>query len=166
MKTLKLDANYKPIEFISFKNMIKLWANDKIEILSFWDGIPLTKDVDYPAIVRLKNYIRTKEIGVKFSFRAIFKRDNYMCQYTGKKLSGSQLTIDHIVPKKLGGKSTWTNCCTASLEINALKSCRPLSETGLTLLRKPTTPKNPMFLEYKTIDIKHKDWEPYFPDIS
>jgi hypothetical protein len=166
MKTLKLDANYKPIEFISFKNMIKLWANDKIEILSFWDGIPLTKDVDYPAIVRLKNYIRTREITIKFSFKSVFKRDDYVCQYTGKKLSGKQLTIDHIIPKKLGGKSNYQNCCTAALEINAIKGHKTLQESGLTLLRKPTTPKNPMFLEYKTIDIKHNDWEQYFPDIS
>jgi hypothetical protein len=165
MKTLKLDANYKPIEFISFRKVIKLFVNEKIDVLACWDGESFVEGLDYPATIRLREYARIKPIGVKFSFKAVFRRDAYTCQYTGKKLSGKELTIDHIVPKKLGGKSCWTNCCTASWEINAIKGHKTLEQSGLKLLRKPSVPKDPMFLEFSNLEDTHPDWSQYFQEM-
>lgn len=162
MKTLKLDANYQPIEFISFRKVIKLFVNEKIEVLACWDEVDFVEGLDYPATIRLKNYIRTKPVGVKFSFKAIARRDSYTCQYTGQKLYGKELTIDHVVPKNQGGKSSWENCVVAGLAINALKKNRRPEQCGLTLIRKPTVPKNPMFLEFSNLEDWHSDWSQYF----
>ena len=41
----------------------------------------------------------------------VFIRDGYTCQYCGT--NAKELTIDHVVPKRLGGGATWENlvCC-------------------------------------------------------
>ena len=36
--------------------------------------------------------------------KKIYKRDNGKCAYCGKHLSFEESTLDHIVPKSLGGK--------------------------------------------------------------
>ena len=162
MKTLLLDSNYKPIQFIEFRKLVKLYFNDKIEVLVCWEWFPFVKDIDLPATVRLKKYIRTKNFSVKFSFNSVFQRDNYTCQYTGRKLSGAQLTIDHIVPKIFGGKSTFENCVVADRYINLFKGNRTPEQCGLKLIKKPITPKDKLFLDYQYIDYKHKDWSNYF----
>jgi len=38
----------------------------------------------------------------------IYARDNYKCQYCGKKASISELTYDHVVPRSQGGMTEWT----------------------------------------------------------
>lgn len=86
------------------------------------------------------------------------------CQYTGISLPPSQLTVDHILPRARGGKSTWENCVTASLEVNAAKGNRTPEEAGLRLLRPAKAPPDSLALEYAVMSAVHPDWESYFPD--
>jgi 5-methylcytosine-specific restriction endonuclease McrA len=48
----------------------------------------------------------------------VFMRDGYLCQYCHGKFSERDLTIDHVIPKKFGGKTTWVNCTTACQPCN------------------------------------------------
>jgi 5-methylcytosine-specific restriction endonuclease McrA len=50
------------------------------------------------------------------------------------------MTIDHILPKHLGGKHTWTNLVTACAACNHRKGGRTLRESGMTLQRIPKEP--------------------------
>jgi 5-methylcytosine-specific restriction endonuclease McrA len=71
--------------------------------------------------------------------RNIMHRDNYTCQYCGKK---SDLTIDHIIPRSRGGKDTWDNVVVACLRCNVVKGSRTPREAEMELRTKPCRPFN------------------------
>jgi len=52
----------------------------------------------------------------------IFKRDNFTCQYCGRKAPNVELQIDHIIPKSKGGKDIPENLITACWDCNIGKS--------------------------------------------
>jgi hypothetical protein len=166
VKTLLLDKMYRPIAFLPFKKMVRLVMTGKADVLSVWKGTFIYNNFEYPSIIILKTYIRKKPLIPRFNFRGIFRRDTFHCQYSGAILPSSQLTVDHIIPKARGGKSTWDNCVTASLAINAAKGNRTPEEAGLKLIRKPTAPIDSLALEYSVIQDPHPDWEVYFPGIK
>lgn len=62
----------------------------------------------------------------------IFKRDEFTCQYCGRKAPEVQLEIDHIIPKSQGGKDTKDNLITACSDCNQGKRDILLSGQGLT----------------------------------
>jgi hypothetical protein len=145
--------------------MARLVMTGKVDVISQWVGDSFIKGMDYPAIIVLKRYVRKKPLLPRFNFRGVFRRDLFSCQYTGEILPPSQLTVDHVIPKSRGGKSTWENCVTASLAINTAKANRTPEEAGLTLLRKPTAPPDSLALEYAIIQEIHPDWKTYFPEV-
>jgi len=76
-------------------------------------------------------------------------RDNYTCQYTGKKLDNKNADMDHIIPKSKGGKTVWTNVVISDKKINRQKANKTLEESGLKLIKKPVKPKrNFLFSNY------------------
>ncbi len=165
MKTLVLDKVYRPIAFINCRRMARLVMTGKADVISEWKGVRIYHNMDYPAIIILKTYIRKRPVIPRFNFRGVFRRDLYRCCYTGMILPPAQLTVDHIIPKARGGKSTWENCVTASLSVNAAKGNRTPEEAGLKLLRQPTAPIDSLALEYAVTPNPHPDWAMYFPDV-
>ena len=77
---------------------------------------------------------------VPFSRRNIYKRDRFQCQYCGTRTPIGELTIDHVLPRARGGRSTWENCVLACLRCNRRKGHRLPSEAGLQLRRPPREP--------------------------
>lgn len=55
----------------------------------------------------------------------ILRRDNHTCRYCGRSAPEVKLTIDHVVPETLGGKTEATNLVTACQDCNAGKSSVP-----------------------------------------
>ena len=37
----------------------------------------------------------------------IYLRDNHTCQYCSRRFHGSELTLDHVLPRSRGGRNTW-----------------------------------------------------------
>lgn len=56
----------------------------------------------------------------KLRFR-VFARDNFTCQYCGKKAPKVELRLDHIVPISKGGTYTLKNLLTSCVECNSGK---------------------------------------------
>jgi len=77
---------------------------------------------------------------VKFSRVNIYARDNYKCQYCGRKASISDLTYDHVVPRSQGGLTEWTNIVTCCYLCNRKKGGRTPHEASMKLLVQPTQP--------------------------
>ncbi len=94
-----------------------------------------------PEIIVLVNYneVRTKH-KVPFSRVNLLKRDNYTCQYCGKKDKGGKMTIDHINPRSRGGTTHWRNCVIACGPCNKRKGSRTLKDIGYRLLKQPSAP--------------------------
>ena len=114
-----------------------------------------------PEIIKLNVYDKMKIFKVVFSRANIFKRDHYQCQYCGKKPGTQELTIDHIIPKSLGGKTTWENCVLCCVSCNSLKGNKLLHEIknikfpqGMKLIKTPKVP-NHTDIKFK---VKYKSW--------
>ncbi|MCL1907413.1 MAG: HNH endonuclease [Propionibacteriaceae bacterium] len=67
---------------------------------------------------------------------AILRRDRYQCAYCGQ----TGTTMDHILPKSRGGRTSWTNCVAACLECNGLKADKTPQEAGMRLDIQPRAP--------------------------
>jgi 5-methylcytosine-specific restriction endonuclease McrA len=101
--------------------------------------------IEKPEIILLKQYTGIPYVEVTFNRRNMYRRDNYQCQYCGRKYSPDHLSIDHVVPRARGGVTSWTNCVSACKVCNSQKADRPLSQTGLRLLKAPEVPRwNPV----------------------
>jgi len=48
----------------------------------------------------------------------ILKRDNFRCQYCGRKAPNVELEVDHIVPKVKGGTNSSNNLITSCVDCN------------------------------------------------
>ena len=65
---------------------------------------------------------RMYEINVKEWYRirkVVFERDNYICQYCGKR--GGILEVDHSIPFSKGGSDSYDNLVTACRKCNRQK---------------------------------------------
>jgi 5-methylcytosine-specific restriction endonuclease McrA len=93
-----------------------------------------------PEIIVLNYYDALPRRRVPFSRRNIYKRDEYRCQYCGARAPVADLTIDHILPRSFGGRSSWENCVIACLRCNRRKAHRTPLEAGMHLQRPPHEP--------------------------
>ena len=66
-------------------------------------------------------------LSVRIRFE-VFKRDDFTCQYCGKKSPEVVLEADHIVPKAEGGSDDIINLRTSCWACNSGKSDKPLNE--------------------------------------
>ena len=65
----------------------------------------------------------------------IFARDDYTCQYCGKR--GGTLEIDHIIPFSKGGSEKEENLVTTCFDCNRKKRDYFLEELGMSLINDP-----------------------------
>jgi len=93
-----------------------------------------------PRSVELVRWIYTRwqfEVGGGACSRAaVLRRDRYRCAYCGQ----TGTTLDHVVPKSRGGRTTWTNCVAACASCNERKANRTPEEAGMRL---DTVPRRP-----------------------
>jgi 5-methylcytosine-specific restriction endonuclease McrA len=115
--------------------------------------------IKIPKVIILSKYDKVPKKRPKFSQRNIWIRDNFTCQYTGKKLKPGEGNIDHIVPRSRGGITNWENCVLACRKVNAKKADATPEEIGLKLLKKPEPPKELPVFHYITNKHGIKEWD-------
>lgn len=134
-----------------------------------WVNLPVTDEDDYvqtvnqkikiPRVIILSKFDKVPKKRPRFSQKNIWIRDNFTCQYTGKKLKPGEGNIDHIVPKSKGGPTDWSNCVLACKKVNAKKADATPEEVGLRLIKKPEPPKELPVYHYITNKHNIKEWE-------
>lgn len=127
------------------------WTNFQAMNWSDWSAIKPKDDEDaivsvndifrMPKIIQLTRYDKVPSRTIRFSRRAIFKRDEGKCQYCSCKLTSEEATLDHVIPKSFGGKTNWENIALACVSCNVKKRNRRPEEAGMKLLTKPKKPK-------------------------
>lgn len=157
---LVLNQDYTPLTVCSVQRafmLIFLKKADLITEVSERKLRSISKSFPFPSIIKVKYYINIPYKGVVMSRHNIFKRDGGKCQYCGVN---KDLTIDHVVPRSKGGKSTWTNLVTACKKCNSRKSDFPLDKVGMRLLKAPVKPNYLTFLRLNN-GAYRDDWAPY-----
>ncbi len=99
-----------------------------------------TFEIAVPEVIMLTQFNRFPPRQLKFSRRNIYLRDSHTCQYCGKIPHKEELTIDHVLPRSRGGKTTWENVVLACIRCNMKKGSKLLQESGLRLLNHPVKP--------------------------
>lgn len=158
---LVLNANFEPINVCNTRRAINLMLMGKADMVKNGRGIIRTVSRDYPrpSIIRLAYYIKRPRMQVALSRKEVFRRDNFTCQYCGKQTG--HLTVDHVLPRRLGGQNTWENVVAACPSCNHKKGGSRLSETNMHLLRKPQEPSHSMLYFFERYLQNNQDWESY-----
>jgi 5-methylcytosine-specific restriction endonuclease McrA len=144
---LLLNVTYEPLRTISWERAIILMLLNKVEVVETYAQQVRSVRFSYlvPAVVRLVKYARQPRHDVRFTRQNIYLRDQYQCQYCGKKLQSEQLTYDHVIPRSRGGKTNWQNIVTCCHPCNKRKGGKTPEQAGLKLLRPPARPQNHVF---------------------
>lgn len=116
--------------------------------------------IKVPEIMLLVHYDQVPRRRVTFSRKNVYRRDDYTCQYCGAKPSLEDLTVDHVVPRSRGGRTTWTNCVLSCVRCNRRKANRTLAEAGVRLIREPREPSWSPFLTIPAHQRK-RSWAPF-----
>ena len=133
---LQLNASYEALRIIPATRALKLVTTGKatVELATnrmIYPGIYL------PSVIRLLVY---RHVSVRLQVitrRNILMRDAYRCQYCGVKFHGSELTLDHVIPRAQGGKNSWENLVACCRKDNHRKADRTPEKAGMPLLRRP-----------------------------
>ncbi len=153
------EGNYCNYDFRSWRQLsaaketFRMHDGDWISTVSF--------DIAVPRIIRLLFYDRLPRQPVKLNRRNIFARDRNLCQYCGNKFPLSELSIDHVIPRTLGGKSVWENVVCACTRCNVKKGGRTPAQAHMTLIRQPVKPKRNPVIHVHLSHNRYRSWKQF-----
>ncbi len=90
-----------------------------------------------PSVIRLLAYRHIPQQSRALSRKNILLRDRNTCQFCGRVFPSSELTLDHVVPRSRGGRSSWENLVACCYRCNNSKGDRTPEEAGFKLARRP-----------------------------
>lgn len=158
---LVLNANFAPINVCTTRRAVGLILTGRASMVMNGRGTikTISLSLEKPSIIRLGRMIKRPRPRVKLSKREIFRRDSYTCQYCGTR--GGNLTLDHVIPRRLGGSHTWNNLVTACAYCNHKKGGRTALQAGMKLLKKPLEPSSSATYIFGRYTKINEDWEPF-----
>lgn len=170
-RVLVLNQNYEPLHICDWQRAIALLFSGKATVLEHGDSLLHAPNLDMhiPTVVRLHDYIARPMPRVKLSRPALLARDEYRCQYCGRKTR--DLTIDHVIPRQRGGPHTWENLVMCCRSCNNRKGNRTPREASMRLLRAPRKPRFIPYLSFPTFsaalrsDVWRDYLEPFAPQL-
>jgi len=186
---LVLNKHYMAIRVVNARRAISLLFRDLAEVVSLESGQYINYDFDswvevselkqqfepeihdwvhtvhlsiaVPRIVRLLFYDHLPRQDVKLNRRNIYARDQNRCQYCGKKFSTSELSLDHVVPRSLGGGASWDNLVCACLKCNVKKGGQTPKQAGMKLIAKPIKPARSPSITINMSDGRYRSWKQF-----
>ncbi len=140
---LVLNADYTPLSYYP----LSLWPWQTAVKAVFLDRVTIvenyareihspTRSMPIPSVIALKHYVKPSQYPAFTRFN-LFLRDRFACQYCG---STKDLTFDHVVPRRLGGKTSWENVTTACSPCNLKKGGRTPAQAHMPLREAPWRP--------------------------
>lgn len=182
-RTLVLNKNWVALGTVSVKRALKhLWKCHKdgtpvakvIDPQTFeqftwatWSKIKASQgemcvrsvsvDFKVPKVIIFQKYDKFPRMErSNFNRKNIFRRDKNTCQYCGKRFPTEELSLDHVIPKAMGGKGGWDNIVCACVECNRKKACRTPEQAGMHLINGP--PVKPDFKVLVDVGEYCDDW--------
>lgn len=149
-----MDEQYKTFDFISWSQVSIHESDESIGLVD--------RAIRIPRVIILLTYDRIPKGQVRFTRINIFRRDKNRCQYCGRIFPRNELSIDHVVPRFYGGRSTWENVVCACYTCNKKKGGRTPAAAGMKLLSQPRRPRWSPLIKVSLQDIGRKEWVPFF----
>jgi 5-methylcytosine-specific restriction endonuclease McrA len=177
---LVLNRSFLPIHVTSVRRAFTLLYQDIARVVNeeyrtfdfrSWQELAVARDAEsigsvrgrirVPRVIVLTAFDRIPKRHVRFSRLNIYARDDFTCQYCGHHPPRQELNLDHVVPRSLGGRSTWENVVCSCLECNRRKGGRTPKQAGLRLRRKPVRPQWTPFVNLMLANARYKEWRPF-----
>lgn len=177
---LVLNRSYLPIHVTSVRRAFVLLyqgiaraVNENYQTFDFetWRALADARDHDVvgtasgpvpiPRVILLVAFDRVPKRHVRFSRINIYARDAFTCQYCGVRYPKSELNLDHVVPRSLGGRSTWENVVCSCLECNRRKGGRTPAQAGLALRKNPARPRWTPLANLVWSTVRYNEWRPF-----
>ncbi len=140
---LVLNADYTPLSYYPlslwpWQTAIKAVFLERVDIIETYDREVHSASfgMKLPSVIALRQYVRPSEYPAFTRFN-LFLRDRFQCQYCG---SPDLLTFDHIVPRRLGGRTSWENVAAACSPCNLKKGGRTPEQAHMRLMNRAIRP--------------------------
>lgn len=119
-----------------------MFFTGKVEVVEEYDHSihSVSLIIKAPAVVRLLRFVKLGRKSPPLCRSNVLARDNFECQYCEQPLSAREATLDHVVPRSQGGKTSWDNivcCCTPC---NRKKGGRTPEQASMKLKNRPVKP--------------------------
>ncbi|MCA8976475.1 MAG: HNH endonuclease [Planctomycetes bacterium] len=181
--TLVLNRSWRPVHVapvrralcLVFREVARIVSPESLATFSFaeWCSEPVRDEslairspsirIAVPEIIVLARYDRLPRHEAPFTRRNLFLRDDFTCQYCGRRCSSDHLSVDHVLPRSRGGSTTWENCVLACVGCNSRKADRTVKEAGFRLLRQPTRPRWTPYLNLRQAQ-RLDSWAQFTPE--
>ncbi|HEU4428727.1 MAG TPA: HNH endonuclease [Myxococcota bacterium] len=148
-----IDEQYKTFDFDSWSQLAVARNEESI-------GTPHGR-IRIPRVIVLVAFDRLPRRHVRFSRINLMARDDFQCQYCGTKPKRAELNLDHVVPRALGGKSTWENVVTSCIDCNRLKGGRTPKQASMKLKKRPERPRWTPLMNLMFSSVRYKEWRPF-----
>jgi len=165
-KVLILNQTFEPLHVCSARRAVILLFTGKAERVEDTSRVIRSPSTVLllPSVIRLHRFVRKPEQpSISFNKKNILKRDAQTCQYCGRN-GGERMTIDHVIPKSLGGRTVWENVVSACRACNLKKGNKSLAEARMCLLRRPMKPVSVFYLGILAhASQRYEGWRKYLP---
>ena len=177
---LVLNRSYLPVHVTSARRAFTLLyqgiarvVNEQYQTFDFeeWSQLAVARDAEsvgtpsgrirIPRVIALVAFDRLPKRHVRFSRINLMARDNFQCQYCGRRPHRAELNLDHVVPRSLGGRSTWENVVTSCVDCNRRKGGRTPRQAHLKLVRKPERPRWTPLANLLWSSVRYPEWRPF-----
>jgi 5-methylcytosine-specific restriction endonuclease McrA len=136
---LVLNATFEPINVTAVRRAMVLMIKGvaQAEEIHNTQVHSASRALPVPSVIRLLAYRHIPQQTRALSRKNILLRDRNTCQFCGRTLPASDLTLDHVVPRSRGGRSSWENLVACCYQCNNSKGDRTPEEAGFALARRP-----------------------------
>lgn len=177
---LVLNRSYLPIHVTSVKRAFSLLyqglaraIDEQYQTFDFdaWRQVAVAREeeaigtssgpIRVPRVIVLVAFDRLPKRHVRFSRINLMARDNFQCQYCRSKPARAELNLDHVVPRALGGRSTWENVVTSCVDCNRRKGGRTPHQARMQLRKRPVRPRWTPLMNLMLSSVRYKEWRPF-----
>jgi 5-methylcytosine-specific restriction endonuclease McrA len=158
---LLLNINFEPLNVCSTRRALILLVSGKADLVLNGRGVirSSSREFELPSIIKLTYMVGRPRPRVALSKREVLRRDEYTCQYCGRH--SALLTLDHVVPRHLGGEHSWLNLVAACAGCNRQKGGRTPEQAHMSLRRPPYEPSSSAHYRFGRHLSQREEWEPF-----
>lgn len=171
MQTLMLNIGMIPVSIVPTRRAISLVATERAIALENYEQkfCGVHSIIPVPSVIKCidSDYVPKHFTNVlPFTRKNVYLRDAGCCMYCGKKVTLSNFTFDHVIPRQDGGKTWWDNIVVSCTRCNGQKGCKSVKRYKRDLIRQPYIPRLSKAAPTQVVrrldaEIPHETWVDY-----